>query len=151
MTRPKVLIVADDCLTTISLETVLDLFGCEIVGTACRVSDALQQALQTPPEIAILDLHLAGERDGIEGAILLRQRLDVPVLLLTARDDAEIKARAALAQPLAFLPNPVSASRVISTVRNALEAVRIRGQLAPRSPGDIDERAGKAPFEGGLL
>ena len=57
--------------------SVLDLVGFEVVGTACRVSDALAQAKQTSPEIAIFGVELAGKRDGIEGATLLREFLEI--------------------------------------------------------------------------
>ena len=120
----RVLIVEDDHLTALSLRALLDLVGFEIVGTASRVKDALTQAEQTSPEMAIFDVRLAGKRDGIEGATLLREFLDIPVVLLTARADAETEARASIARPAAILQKPVASRVFISAVRKAMQETR---------------------------
>ena len=80
----KVLIVEDEPLIALSLRDVLTLAGFEVVGVAARVSDALTIAHNTPPDVAILDVRLAGKRDGIEGAVQLRRILN-PVVFLTAQ------------------------------------------------------------------
>jgi DNA-binding NarL/FixJ family response regulator len=120
----RVLIVEDDHLTALSLRALLDLVGFEIVGTASRVKDALTQAEQTSPEMAIFDVRLAGKRDGIEGATLLRELLDIPVVLLTARTDTETEARASIARPAAILQKPVPSKVFISAVRKAMQETR---------------------------
>jgi two-component system, response regulator PdtaR len=81
----KVLIVEDEPLIALSLRDVLTLAGFEVVGVAARVSDALTIAQNTPPDVTILDVRLAGKRDGIEGAVQLRRILNIPVVFLTAQ------------------------------------------------------------------
>ena len=118
----RVLIVEDDHLTTLSLSSILDLVGFEIVGTASRVRDALMQAKQTSPQIAIFGVGLAGKRDGIEGASLLHEFLEIPVVLVTARTDAQTHARAIMARPTAILKKPVPPRVIISAVQRAMQA-----------------------------
>jgi DNA-binding NarL/FixJ family response regulator len=84
---PKVLIVEDDALVAMSIREVLSLIGVEVVGVAASVNDALCLAQNTHPDLAIFDVQLAGKRDGIEGAALLREIVDVPVVFLTAKGD----------------------------------------------------------------
>ena len=129
----RVLIVEDDHLTALSLRALLDLVGFEIVGTASRVKDALAQAEQTSPEMAIFDVRLAGKRDGIEGATLLRQLLDIPVVLLTARTDPETEARASIARPAAILQKPVPSKVFISAVRKAMQETRATRRAEPKA------------------
>jgi DNA-binding response OmpR family regulator len=64
---------------------------------------------------------LAGRRDGIGGALLLRQGSRLPVLFLTGQDDLVTRLRAASAQPAAYLLKPVSGERLVNAVRCALQ------------------------------
>jgi|RhiMetdeSRZDD1v2_1073273.scaffolds.fasta_scaffold1169321_1 DNA-binding NarL/FixJ family response regulator len=118
--RGRVMIVEDDYLTAVSLSSVLDLVGFEVVATTSRVRDALTQARRTSPQLAIFGVGLAGNRDGIEGASLLREFMDIPVLLVTARADAQTRARAKMARPAAILQKPVPSSVIISAVQKAM-------------------------------
>jgi CheY-like chemotaxis protein len=73
----KILVAEDDVLIALSLQQTLSLFGFEVVGIAATVGDALCLAQNTRPDLAIFDIQLAGKRDGIEGAALLRSLLDI--------------------------------------------------------------------------
>jgi DNA-binding NarL/FixJ family response regulator len=84
----KILVAEDDVLIALSLQQTLSLFGFEVVGIAATVGDALCLAQNTRPDLAIFDIQLAGKRDGIEGAALLRSLLDIPVVFLTGQGDA---------------------------------------------------------------
>src|SRR5689334_21830826 len=117
----RVLIVEDDHLTALSLSSVLELVGFEIVGTASRVRDALTQAKQMSPQVSIFGVGLARKRDGIEGASLLREFLEIPVLLVTARTDAQTHARATMVRPTAILKKPVPPRLIISAVQRAMQ------------------------------
>jgi DNA-binding NarL/FixJ family response regulator len=64
---------------------------------------------------------LAGKRDGIEGASLLREFLQIPVVLVTARTDAQTHARAIMARPTAILKKPVPPRVIISAVQRAMQ------------------------------
>jgi two-component system, response regulator PdtaR len=93
--RAKVLVVEDDAVIAMSMREILSLVGFEVVGVAATVTDALCLAENTKPDVAILDVRLAGRRDGIEGAMLLRQRSGLPVIFVTAQSDKATVARAA--------------------------------------------------------
>ena len=99
---------------------ILTLVGFEVAGVAARVSDALVLAENSPPDIAIMDVRLAGCRDGIEGALLLRRRSGLPVLFVTAQGDAATMARAAAAEPAGYLMKPVNGRQLVKAVENAV-------------------------------
>jgi len=61
----KVLILEDDVLVAWSLREVLSLTGYEVTGIAATVNDALCLAENTRPDLAVVDVRLAGNRDGI--------------------------------------------------------------------------------------
>ena len=120
----KVLIVEDEPLIALSLRDVLTLVGFEVVGIAARVSDALIIAQNTPPDVAIFDVRLAGKRDGIEGAVQLRRILDIPVVFLTAQGDEDTRARAAFLNPVGYLLKPVHSEQIVAALHKALPTAK---------------------------
>ena len=91
----KVLILEDDVLVAWSLREVLSLTGYQVTGIAATVNDALCLAENTRPDLAVVDVRLAGNRDGIEGAQLLRQQFGISVIFLTGEVDQATARRAA--------------------------------------------------------
>ena len=66
-------------------------------------SKALETALKEPPDMVLLDLHLPGQYDGF--AVCERLRADsktaaVPVVIISARDDADSRAHAKKSAPM---------------------------------------------------
>lgn len=119
---PKVLIVENDSLIALAMQDVLRLVGFNVVGVVASVSDALCQAEITRPEIALFDVKLAGQRDGIEGARLLRETFNIPVVFVTGTLDAELLARAEAVGRAAVLQKPVPSHQIIAAVQNALRS-----------------------------
>jgi DNA-binding NarL/FixJ family response regulator len=133
----KVLIVEDDPINSISMREVLTLIGLKVAGVAASVNDALCLAENTRPDLAFFDVRLAGRRDGIEGALILRERLGLPVVFVTSQIDAQTTARATEVEPVAYLTKPVGSRDLIEAVQKA---------RASRSGSDTDEplRLGRA-------
>jgi len=84
------------------------------------MSEARNRAEDTHPDIAISDLRIAGQHDGIETAVELRQRSGVPVLFLTATNDAAARLRATAAEPAGYLVKPVDGDHLVRAVELAL-------------------------------
>src|SRR5215831_6003477 len=120
--RWKVLIVEDDVLIAWSMDEVLTLVGFDVVGVATSVSEALSIAEDTHPDLAIFDVRLAGRRDGIEGAALLRERMGLPAVFVAARGDSAARQRISKAGAAGCLDKPVHYKQLISVVKAALGA-----------------------------
>jgi CheY-like chemotaxis protein len=101
--KPKILILEDDVLVACSLREVLSLVGYKVTGIAATVSDALCLAEKTVPDLAIVDVRLPGNRDGIEGAELLQQQFGMRVIFLTGEIDKATAFRAAKIDPAGTL------------------------------------------------
>jgi two-component system, response regulator PdtaR len=118
--KPRVLIVEDEVLLAWSLGEILSLIGCEVAGIAGTVNDALCLAENTKPDLAIVDVRLAGQRDGIEGAELLRQQFGLPVIFVTGEIDKETERRASDFNPVSYLRKPVHGQQLVDAVRTAV-------------------------------
>jgi CheY-like chemotaxis protein len=58
----RVLVVEDEAMVTMLLREMLEDIGCEVVGSASRLNDAVEKARSLSFDLAILDVNLNGER-----------------------------------------------------------------------------------------
>lgn len=106
------------------------------VRTAEDGLEALQTARATRPNLILLDLMLPG-LDGIEVCRLLRRESDVPIIMLTARDEEIDKVLGLELGADDYLTKPFSLRELLARVKALLrrnEAVKARGEAAEAIP-----------------
>jgi PAS domain S-box-containing protein len=130
MTPTTVLVVEDEALVASHLEACLKGFG---YGVRCASSgeEALELACRAAPHLALMDIRLAGDLDGIQTAVELR-RLGIPSIFLTAYADEEILERAKKAEPLGYLVKPFRERELRATLEMALRRAAIEKRLRER-------------------
>lgn len=115
-----ILIVEDDFLIAMQMETALSDAGLVLAGVATSAEEALDLAGSRHPALAVMDVRLAGKRDGIDAALDLFRQHGIRCIFATAHSDAEVTQRARPALPLGWLQKPYTMKSLIETVRNAL-------------------------------
>lgn len=115
-----VLIVEDDYLVALELEHRLTQAGFDLAGIAATAEEALELAAAKSPEVAIMDIRLAGVTDGVDVAMELMDRFSIPSIFATAHGDPATKKRAERAKPLGWLEKPYSADELITLINAAL-------------------------------
>jgi two-component system, response regulator PdtaR len=118
--RPKILVVEDESLLAAELEYHLQQAGFTVVGIASSAEEALEFATSEKPDLAVMDIRLAGPRDGIEAAIHLRSQLGIPSIFATGHADEATRKRGEVAQPLGWLDKPFSGSALVALVKKAI-------------------------------
>ena len=116
----SILIVEDEALVASYIEEVLAESGFRVAGVAASGPEALSLAEETQPRLARVDIRLTGPIDGIELACVLRQKFGIPAIFLSGLADDETTRRAAIAEPLGFLPKPFRPSQVFNAIERAL-------------------------------
>jgi PAS domain S-box-containing protein len=116
----KILVVEDDRVVARDLQQQLTRIGHSVVAVTARGEDAVRLALETKPELALMDIRLEGSIDGIEAARQLGERCRVPVIYLTAYADDQTLARAALTEPFGYLLKPFDDTQLRTAVEIAL-------------------------------
>lgn len=111
------------------LEDSLVRCGYRVCGLAASGEEALALARHHRPDLALMDIRLQGDMDGIATAELLRQQLGVPVIFLSAHTDEATMQRAKRAAPIGFLVKPFDARGLQISVEMALEQHRGACQL----------------------
>ncbi len=117
---PSILIVEDEALIASYIQDVLEESGFIVAGIASSGIEALTLAGATGPDLALVDIKLAGPMDGIEVAVLLRARFRVPAIFLSGVGDPATMQRARNAAPLGFLEKPFRPSQVFNALQRAL-------------------------------
>jgi CheY-like chemotaxis protein len=117
----SILIVEDEALIASYIREVLEESGFTISGVASTGVEALTLVGDAVPDLALVDIKLAGPMDGIEVATLIRSRFNVRSIFLTAVADPEIIARAKDAAPLGYLEKPFRPSQVFNALERALD------------------------------
>lgn len=121
--RLRVLIVDDEVLLADYVACVVEDDGHKVVGTAMTAEDAMRLLLEHRPDLAILDIRLKGEADGVELATAIRASgLGVPYIFITGSGDPETKARAEAADPVAFLQKPFSDAKLLGLLAELAQA-----------------------------
>jgi len=119
-TADRILVVEDDFLVAMQMESALTEAGFEIAGVASSGEDAIELALSERPRLAVMDVRLAGQRDGIDTALQLFAEHGIRCIFATAHHDEHARRRAAPAVPLGWLAKPYTMASLVDLVRRAL-------------------------------
>ena len=119
----KVLIVEDDPTLLDTLEYNLSHQDYDVL-TASDGHQALQVAREEQPDLMILDLMLPGI-DGIEVCRILRQEMNLPILMLTARDEEIDKVVGLEVGADDYMTKPFSMRELLARVKALLRRERL--------------------------
>ncbi|HUI96523.1 MAG TPA: response regulator [Xanthobacteraceae bacterium] len=117
----RILIVEDDFLVAMQMESALADAGFEIAGVASSGEDAIELAMSERPRLAVMDIRLAGDRDGIDTALTLFAEQGIRCVFATAHHDEHARRRAEPAAPLGWLAKPYTMGSLVTMVRRALD------------------------------
>lgn len=147
-TERSILIVEDEMIVQLHLRRIVEGLGHRVVGTATTMQEALDVADDDPPELVMMDIHLAEGTDGVETARLLNQRHDCAVVFATAYADESTLERTAAVVPAGYIVKPYSEADVRVAIATALNAhahfVSTRGR--ERSLASVLREMGEAVF-----
>ena len=135
MGQLSVLIVEDEAILAAHLASKVKLLGYHVIGPVSTGEEALSLAQAEGPEIALLDIRLAGHMDGIETAIRLKRWRDIPIIFLTAHSDQETLKRASTVGPFGYVLKPFEERDLATQL-----AVTLYKHQAERSLRQSEER-----------
>ena len=114
----RVLVVEDELMIALTLESMVEDFGYTVCATAMSGEEAVRKAVQTRPDVILMDINLGPGIDGIEAARLAREALGVRIVFVTAYGSASVMARIGTAMPDAVIVNkPVDSETLLNAIR----------------------------------
>lgn len=124
MAPPGILIVQDDFVEAERLRLLLGAAGHAVVGVAGRTATALQLAGYHRPTLAIVDMMLEIDVDGVRTASELVQRHAMKVLITTGFPDAVIQAEGVPDLACAIVRKPYTDVELLAGVAHCLGQAR---------------------------
>ena len=130
----NILIVEDELLIAKNLSHKLESLGYKIVGIVSCGADAIQRAGEMEPDLILMDIVIKGDIDGIETAVIINQKFDIPIIYTTAYADDETLQRAENTGSYGYLLKPFKQRELHATIKIALskhqEAVKMQKLIA---------------------
>lgn len=113
-----ILIVEDEAIVALATADLVSALGHIVLGPAESFDEAVSLAASTLPELALVDIRIRGEIDGIETARHLQERHGCPIVFVTGQTDTSTRQRAEALNPIYYLRKPF-------TPENLSEAIRL--------------------------
>jgi PAS domain S-box-containing protein len=130
--KARLLIVENEGIVAFNVQRRLEGLGYNIVANVSSGEEAIDAAVETKPDLVLMDIKLEGNVDGIEAATQIRDRFQIPVVYLTAYTDEETLNRAKLTEPHGYILKPFEARDLGTTIELALYKHQMEQQLRER-------------------
>ena len=131
----RVLVVEDDAIIALSAVGVLEEAGHEVLGPALGVEQALAIAGEQRPDLALVDINLAGHDEGVELARRLRREFAVPSLFVSGQTAA---ARSNRDAALGLLKKPYDPASLAGALPAAEALLQGRTPPPPSVPRALE-------------
>jgi DNA-binding response OmpR family regulator len=143
-----VLVIEDDTSLRRALRTSLKARGFEVVESP-TAEEGLVLVADATPDVVLLDLGLP-DVDGVQVLTMMRSVSDVPVIVVTARDDDADIVKALDAGADDFVTKPFGADHLEARIRAVLRRSGSPRAEGPITVGDlvVDARTRTATLEG---
>jgi PAS domain S-box-containing protein len=125
----KVLIVEDEYLIALDIESELIKAGYQVEGPCASAAEAMVTIASERPDVILMDIRIKGDMDGIETARRVTSEYDIPVVFLTAHSDSGTVTRARESEPFGYLPKPFHPGSVVATIEIALNKHNLEREL----------------------
>jgi two-component system, response regulator PdtaR len=146
MAGASILIAEDETVIRLDLRAQLEDAGYEVCGEARNGEEAVELARTLQPDIVLLDVKMPGI-DGIESARRITADRSVPIVLVTAYDDAELVRRAGDAGVFAYLLKPYRPNELTPAIETAIARHRELAELRDEAETLADALAARKSVE----
>lgn len=116
----KVLIVEDAVIIAEDLAASVEELGYEVVGIADNAPEAFALIEAKQPHIALLDINLGTEVDGLDIAKVLNEKYQLPFIFITAFSSKQTQEKIALLNPKGYLVKPFETEELDEELAKAL-------------------------------
>ncbi|MBA4418956.1 MAG: hypothetical protein C0392_13775 [Syntrophus sp. (in: bacteria)] len=142
MSDIHVMIVEDERIVASDIANRLKGLQYVVTGVASSGEEALEKVEKVKPDLILMDIKIKGAMDGIETAICIKKRFDIPVIYLTAYADNDTLERAKITEPSGYLLKPFDDRELHVAIRMALYKHEMDNKLRE------SEKKFKALFDG---
>ncbi|MGB2842459.1 MAG: PAS domain S-box protein [Halobacteriota archaeon] len=130
--KARILIVEDEAIVAEDLAIAITDIGYEVVGRAGSAKDAVKKVVELKPDLILMDIVLRGRENGIDASHEIKEKMDIPIIFLTAFSDIELLDSAKGIEPYAYIVKPFQERQLLASIEMALHKSRIEKKLKER-------------------
>jgi len=117
-TRAKVLIIEDEPIIAMDIETIVRDLGHDVTGVAVTRDEAVALAMEIRPGLVLADIQLADDSSGIDAVKDILAEFEVPVIFITAFPERLLTGERP--EPTFLITKPFQRSTVKAAISQAL-------------------------------
>lgn len=116
----NIAVVEDEGIVAMDIKRSLLSMGYGVAFIADTAEKAIDKLIYNKADLVIMDIVLKGEMDGLDAAQIIVEKMDIPVVFLTALEDEKTKERAKLLKHFRYLLKPFEDTQLSTIVAEAL-------------------------------
>lgn len=120
MSGIRILIVEDELIIAEDMSSKLEQLGYDVVGIAINYDQAIELLEEEKPDLALLDIMIEGDRDGIEIGKTISASYFIPFIFITSHADKRTVAQAKMVKPSGYLMKPFEKDDLFTAIEIAL-------------------------------
>jgi DNA-binding LytR/AlgR family response regulator len=125
----NILIVEDEVLIAEDLKDILKTFGLKKIEMVHDKASALENLRLNKPDIAILDIRMEKELDGLEIGEFIQNNYKLPFIFITAHSDIEMIKKIIKTKPVGYITKPFKKSDLFANINLAIEQLTTNNKL----------------------
>ena len=137
MKQIKIGIVEDEMVIAAVIQDCLLKLGYETTEPASNYAEALEMLHNEQPDLVILDIRIAGKKDGIQVAEYIREHYAMPLIFLSAFSDKDTIVRAKKTNPNAYLLKPFTQNDLFAAIEIAISNFEAQKNAQTFTPSSL--------------
>lgn len=124
--KDKILIVEDEVIIAMELESYLEKIGYEVLPIETSFESTINTFKQTLPDLILIDINLKRDKDGIAIAQEINKIRPTPFIFITAFSDVNTIEKAVAHNPCSFLVKPINREELKINIMLALSSRNVK-------------------------
>ncbi len=120
MEKLNIFIVEDESIVAKDIQNSLTKLGYNVIGFANNGNDAIERITELVPDLVLMDIMIKGNLTGIDVSEKIKERMNIPVIFLTAYADEATLSRAKITEPYGYILKPFKEIDLHSTIEMAI-------------------------------
>lgn len=120
LSAARIILAEDERIISDDIKYILEAQGYRLSAVVSSSEELLLKVQELEPDLILMDIVLKGKVDGIEAALKIKEKFDIPIVYITAHSDAKTVQRAKLTQPYGYIIKPIDKKDLYSTIETVL-------------------------------
>ncbi len=118
LNETKILIVEDEAIVALEIQTRLSMMGYKVCGIAASGEKAIQLTKETFPSLILMDIKLKGKMNGLDAAEIITDKYSTPSIFITAFSDESTIRQIKNSRNKNFLLKPLREDEMKNAIMN---------------------------------